>query len=118
VSLAREASGNAARTPRLALSLRTDTTNANSFNISDALGLGIAPVVPAGHYPYQNYAGERLAARYASAVGRDALKNMFREFWPDILLTCCIAARNWTCEKLPQLRLPSEKGRCTSFGVW
>jgi hypothetical protein len=57
---------------------------ANSFNVADALGLGIAPVVPAGYNPYQNYAGERLAARYASAVGRDALKNMFREFWPDI----------------------------------
>ena len=57
---------------------------ANSFNVSDAIGLGSAPVGPAGYYSYQNYSGERLAARYASAVGRDALKNMFREFWPDI----------------------------------
>ena len=57
---------------------------ANSFNVSDAFGLGSAPVGPAGYYSYQNYSGERLAARYASAVGRDALKNMFREFWPDI----------------------------------
>jgi hypothetical protein len=55
-----------------------------SFNLSDAFGLGSSPGVPAGYYPYQNYTGERLAARYASAVGRDALKNMFREFWPDI----------------------------------
>ena len=57
---------------------------ANSFNVSDAFGRGSAPVGTAGYYSYQNYSGERLAARYASAVGRDALKNMFREFWPDI----------------------------------
>jgi hypothetical protein len=56
---------------------------ANSSNLSDAFGLGIGPGIP-GSYTYQNYAGERLAARYASAVGRDTLKNMFSEFWPDI----------------------------------
>ena len=55
----------------------------NSFNTSDILAAG--PGFPAsGYYPYQNYSGDRLAARYASAVGRDALRNMFREFWPDI----------------------------------
>ena len=57
---------------------------ANSFNVSGGFGFGIAPGVSTSYYPYQNYAGERLAARYASAVGRDALRNMFREFWPDI----------------------------------
>ena len=56
----------------------------NSSNASELSGPGMAPGVPVGYYPYQNYAGERLAARYASAVGRDALRNMFREFWPDI----------------------------------
>jgi hypothetical protein len=40
--------------------------------------------MPAGYNRYQDYTGERLAARYASAIGRDTLKNMFREFWPDI----------------------------------
>ena len=55
----------------------------NSFNTSNILAPG--PGFPAsGYYPYQNYAGDRLAARFASAVGRDALRNMFREFWPDI----------------------------------
>src|SRR5215469_1346513 len=55
----------------------------NSFNTSDILAAGRG--LPAsGYYPYQNYSGDRLAARYASAVGRDALRNMFREFWPDI----------------------------------
>ena len=55
----------------------------NPFNTSDILAAGRG--FPAsGYYPYQNYSGDRLAARYASAVGRDALRNMFREFWPDI----------------------------------
>ena len=55
----------------------------SSFNTSDTLAPGLG--FPAsGYYPYQNYAGDRLAARYASAVGRDALRNMFREFWPDV----------------------------------
>ena len=56
----------------------------NLFKTADLFPLGITAGFPAGYYPYQNYAGERLAARYASAIGRDALKNMFREFWPDI----------------------------------
>ena len=55
----------------------------NSFNTSNIFGPGLG-FSAAGYYPYQNYPGERLAARYASAVGRDALRNMFREFWPDI----------------------------------
>ena len=59
--------------------------SANSYNSSEHFFPGIAPGVPASYYySYQGYAGDRLAARYASAVGRDALRNMFREFWPDI----------------------------------
>ena len=50
---------------------------------------GVATVVPIGNYSMQDYvlqydAGQRMATRYATAVGRDALKNMFREFWPDV----------------------------------
>jgi len=56
---------------------------ANSFNASELLGPGIASAMPGSYYAYPNYTGERLAARYASAVGRDTLKNMFSEFWPD-----------------------------------
>jgi hypothetical protein len=56
----------------------------NSFNASEPFGPAIAPGVATSYYSYQGYAGERLAARYASALGRDALRNMFREFWPDI----------------------------------
>jgi hypothetical protein len=56
---------------------------ANSFNASELLGPGMASAMPGSYYAYPNYTGERLAARYASAVGRDTLKNMFSEFWPD-----------------------------------
>jgi hypothetical protein len=55
----------------------------NSFNASELLGPGTASAIPGSYYAYPNYTGERLAARYASAVGRDTLKNMFSEFWPD-----------------------------------
>lgn len=55
----------------------------NSFYTSGLFNPASAGM-PAGYNPYQDYTGERLAARYASAIGRDTLKNMFREFWPDI----------------------------------
>jgi hypothetical protein len=51
-------------------------------NSSEAIG--ISQGMAGGYYPYQNYTGERLATRYASDVARDALRNMFREFLPDI----------------------------------
>jgi hypothetical protein len=56
---------------------------ANSFNVSQVSG-AYASGLPGSYYPYQNYSGERLASRYASAIGRDAVRNMFSEFWPDI----------------------------------
>lgn len=55
----------------------------NSFNAYKVPGSVMGSGLPLG-YPYGNYAGDRLAARYASTVGREALRNMFREFWPDI----------------------------------
>lgn len=62
---------------------------ANSFNSSQLLNRALTPGLSGSYsaypaYAYQYDAGERLATRYATAVGRDALKNMFREFWPDV----------------------------------
>ena len=62
---------------------------ANSFNTSGFSVPSLASGFPAGSSPYQSYAyqydaGQRMATRYATAVGRDAVKNMLREFWPDI----------------------------------
>lgn len=56
----------------------------NTINLAEILGRGMAQGISASYYP----PGERtlgdLAMKYAYAVGRDALTNVFREFWPDI----------------------------------
>ena len=36
------------------------------------------------YYPSQDRTAGALAAKYGYAMGRDALTNVFREFWPDI----------------------------------
>ena len=56
----------------------------NSFNISELLGRGIAQGISVSYYPSQDQNAESLGKKYAFAVGRDALTNVFREFWPDI----------------------------------
>ncbi len=56
----------------------------NSFNISELLGRGIAQGISTTYYPSPSTTGEKLAEKYAYALGRDALTNVFREFWPDI----------------------------------
>jgi hypothetical protein len=53
----------------------------NSFNISELGGRGIAQAISTTYYPSS---GESIAVKYAYALGRDALTNVFREFWPDI----------------------------------
>ncbi len=56
----------------------------NSFNISELLGRGIAQGISAAYNPSASRTGGALAERYGYAIGRDALTNVFREFWPDI----------------------------------
>jgi hypothetical protein len=56
----------------------------NTFNVSELLGRGIAQGISTTYYPSPSNTGEKLAVKYAYALGRDALTNVFREFWPDI----------------------------------
>ncbi len=56
----------------------------NGFNTSEILGRGIAQGVSLSYYPSQDRTVGSLATKYAYAIGRDALTNTFREFWPDI----------------------------------
>ena len=56
----------------------------NSVNFSELLGRGIAQGVSATYYPSHARTGRALSERFAYAIGRDALTNVFREFWPDI----------------------------------
>jgi hypothetical protein len=55
----------------------------SSFDPSQILIPGAAPGFPSNS-AYQYDAGQRLASRYGYAVGRDALRNIFSEFWPDV----------------------------------
>lgn len=56
----------------------------NTFNASEVLGRAIAQGISVSYYPSSSNTGEKLAEKYAYALGRDALTNVFREFWPDI----------------------------------
>ncbi|MGB8469426.1 MAG: hypothetical protein WCD71_04640 [Candidatus Sulfotelmatobacter sp.] len=56
----------------------------NSFNVSELLGRGIAQGISMSYYPSGSRTLGALATKYGWALGRDALTNTFREFWPDI----------------------------------
>ena len=56
----------------------------NSVNFSELLGRGTAQGISAAYYPSHDRTLGALATKYAYALGRDALTNVFREFWPDI----------------------------------
>lgn len=56
----------------------------NTFNASEILGRGIAQAVSLTYYPSQTRTPGAIAQKYGYAIGRDALTNIFREFWPDI----------------------------------
>jgi len=54
------------------------------FNASELLGRGISQVISASYYPSQTRTVGGIASKFGYAIGRDALTNTFREFWPDI----------------------------------
>ncbi|HYL38969.1 MAG TPA: hypothetical protein VEV17_23840 [Bryobacteraceae bacterium] len=56
----------------------------SSFNASEIFGRSMAQGISASYYPSQDRTLGALAVKYGYAIGRDALTNVFREFWPDI----------------------------------
>jgi hypothetical protein len=56
----------------------------NSFNASEVFGRGMAQGISTAYYPSHDRTAGALAVKYGYAMGRDALTNVFREFWPDI----------------------------------
>ena len=56
----------------------------DTVNLSELLGRGIAQGISTAYYPSADRTASALATKYAYALGRDALTNVFREFWPDI----------------------------------
>jgi hypothetical protein len=66
------------------IAITPDYHGHNSFNVSELLGRGIAQGISVAYYPSGSRTAGALATKYAYAIGRDALTNVFREFWPDI----------------------------------
>jgi hypothetical protein len=56
----------------------------NTFNASEVIGRAIAQGISITYYPSQVRTAGALGEKYGYALGRDALTNIFREFWPDI----------------------------------
>lgn len=56
----------------------------NTFNTSEILGRGIAQAISVTYYPDSDRTVTGVSSKYAYALGRDALTNVFREYWPDI----------------------------------
>jgi hypothetical protein len=56
----------------------------NTFNGAEVLGRGVSQAISLSYYPSQTRTASGFADKYAYALGRDAVTNVFREFWPDI----------------------------------
>ena len=56
----------------------------NTFNASEIFGRGAAQLIATTYYPSSDRTAGSVAAKFGWAMGRDALTNTFREFWPDI----------------------------------
>ncbi len=56
----------------------------NQFNASEVFGVATAQAISLAYYPPEDRTGAKFAKKYAFALGRDALTNLLREFWPDI----------------------------------
>jgi hypothetical protein len=56
----------------------------NTINAAEIFGRGISQGISAAYYPAQDRTAGALATKCGWAMGRDALTNVVREFWPDI----------------------------------
>lgn len=56
----------------------------DTFNGAEILGRGISQAVSLTYYPSKDQTAGAFTEKYAYALGRDALTDVFREFWPDI----------------------------------
>ena len=56
----------------------------DTFNSAEILGRGISQAISLTYYPSSDQTLSGFSDKFAYALGRDALTNVFREFWPDI----------------------------------
>ncbi|MFZ0863040.1 MAG: hypothetical protein WCA27_31860 [Candidatus Sulfotelmatobacter sp.] len=61
-----------------------DYNGNNTLNASEIFGRAISQGISVTYYPSSDRTAGALAVKYGWAMGRDALTNVFREFWPDI----------------------------------
>lgn len=61
-----------------------DYNGRNTVNLAEILGRSMAQAISVSYYPVQDRNLGDMAEKFGWAVGRDALTNVFREFWPDI----------------------------------
>jgi hypothetical protein len=55
----------------------------NTLNASEVLGRGFAQGISASYYPSRARTPGQLTKKWGYALSRDAMTNIFREFWPD-----------------------------------
>lgn len=56
----------------------------NTFNASEVFGRAMAQGISTAYYPSSDRTVGALPVKFGWAMGRDALTNVFREYWPDI----------------------------------
>lgn len=56
----------------------------NTFNWAEILGRGVSQAVSLTYYPSSVATPSSYMSKFGYAVGRDALTNVFREFYPDL----------------------------------
>jgi len=56
----------------------------DALNLAELLGRAAAQAISVSYYPSKTRTAGAISQKYAYALGRDALTNVFREFWPDI----------------------------------
>ncbi len=56
----------------------------NSVNFSELFGRGASQAISTTYYPSSDRTASKMSQKFGWALGRDALTNTFREFWPDI----------------------------------
>jgi hypothetical protein len=56
----------------------------NTFNAAEVFGRAASQGISLSYYPKGDHTAGALAVKFGWAMGRDALTNVFREYWPDI----------------------------------
>jgi hypothetical protein len=56
----------------------------NTLNVSELLGRGVSQAISLSYYPSKTQTVTGFTEKYAYALSRDAITNVFREVWPDI----------------------------------